>query len=65
MLNFYDGIKHTFFQDGHDYVVFIYAIGRTLRTMVFHLGVREFIWNKPVFVFTACFWGYALDFVKN
>lgn len=64
MLNFYDSIKQIFFPDGHDYVGFMYAAGKTVITRVFHLGDREFIWNKPMFIFTACFCGCALG-IKN
>lgn len=44
MLNFCGGIKQIFFfKMRHNYVVFIYAVGKTLITKVFHLRDREVI----------------------
>lgn len=65
MLNCSASIRQIFFHGRRDYVVFIYAVGKTLITELFCLGDREFMWNKPVFMFTVCSCGCILDCVKN
>lgn len=54
-----------FFHDRRDYVVFVYAVGKTLITKLFCLGDMEFICNKAAFIFTDCSCGCVLGCVKN
>lgn len=65
MLNFYDSIKQIFFQDGHDYVVFMYAVGKTLITKVFDLGAGNLFGINLCSYLLLVSVVVQLDFVKN
>lgn len=65
MHNSSSSIKQVFFHDRRDCVAFMHAVGKTLISKVFCLEDREFIWNKPVFIFTVCFCGCASDSITK